>query len=149
MATSVIQRRQPAAQAELTIGTAADSAEPTFKYVGEARFDAKMRLDGVAFVVLEGSRARVDGTPGCADSIKALRARAREAGILVQDAATNTLVVTRDFPVGSTSAAGGLIGGRNSRGPNEWVHADTRQSYAQWLSAKQTIAPLLEGSLPA
>ena len=118
-----------------TNGTPED--EQLFRYVGEARFDAKMRVEGDDFVVLAGSQARADETPGCADSIKALRSRAREAGVLTADEAAGTLLVTRDFPVGSTSAAGGLIGGRNSRGPNEWVHSSTGRTYAQWVSAKQ------------
>jgi hypothetical protein len=99
------------------------------------------------FIVREGSEARIDETPGCADSIRNLRTKAKAEGILVPDEASRALRMIRDLPVGSTSAAGGLIGGRNSRGPNEWVHVKTGQTYAQWISSKQT-ASLQEGTAP-
>ena len=132
--------RQPARPlgTATTAATAEDDA--LFRYTGEAKYEAHMRIEGDEFVVLANSKARADETPGCADSIRALRTRAKEAGVLVADQSSTSLTVTRDFPVGSTSAAGGLIGGRNSRGPNEWVHVASGRTYAQWLSAKQQTA---------
>jgi hypothetical protein len=54
------------------------------------------------------------------------------------------LILTRDLSVNSTSAAGGLIAGRNSRGPTEWVHTRTGQTYAQWIEAKQQRVTVTE-----
>lgn len=108
-----------------------------FRFFDEARFEARMRVLGDDFIVLAGSTARADETSGCADSIRASRAKAREAEILVMAPDGDRLVVTRDFALGSTSAAGGFIAGRNSRGPYEWVHERTGRTYAQWLADKQ------------
>lgn len=141
--TSATRRsRERASTAE----TDTDTDDALFRYVGEARFNAQMRVALDDFVLLEGSQARLDETPGCAESIRTLRARARAEGILVPDAAGSMLRLTRDFAVGSTSAAGGLIAGRNSRGPNEWVHVRTGRTYAQWVSSKQASAALPETS---
>lgn len=128
------------------VETNTDTDDALFRYVGEARFSAQMRVALDDFVLPEGSQARLDETPGCAESIRTLRARARAEGILVPDATGSVLRLTRDFAVGSTSAAGGLIAGRNSRGPNEWVHVRTGRTYAQWVSSKQASAALPETS---
>lgn len=134
-ATPTIRRRSTTEASEPIID---ESDDAPFRYIGETRFDAKMRVVLDDFIVLEGSHARMDETPGCADSIRNLRTRAKAEGILVPDEPAKTLRMTRDLAVGSTSAAGGLVGGRNSRGPNEWVHVRTGQTYAQWISSKQT-----------
>lgn len=114
-----------------------ESDEALFRFIGETRFQATMRVEGDDFIVLKDSVARPDETTGCADSIRALRARLRDAGALVHDPITGLLRLERDVPLNSTSAAGGLIAGRNSRGPNEWVHVRSGQTYALWIEAKQ------------
>jgi hypothetical protein len=117
-----------------------NSASDVFRFIGEATLEARMLVQADDFIVLEGGLARLEETPGCNDSTRALRAKAKEVGVLVPTEDGQKLKVTRDFVVGSTSAAGGFIAGRNSRGPNEWVHISTGQTYAQWIAQKQNVA---------
>jgi hypothetical protein len=122
-------------------GGASDPA--LFRFIGEPSLEAKMRVVGDECVVLSGSTARLVETDGCPPSVRAARSKAQSLGLLATSEDGKALRVVSDIPTGSPSGAGGLVAGRACRGPTEWVHVSSGQTYGIWLQSKQTEAASL------
>jgi len=73
---------------------------------------------GDGFVVLEGSRARLEEVASIHESLHKLRQQLRERGVLKQDG--NTLLFTQDFRFNSPSTAAGVLVGGSANGRRAW-----------------------------
>lgn len=73
---------------------------------------------GDGFVVLEGSRARLEEVASIHESLHKLRQQLRERGVLKQDG--NALLFTQDFRFNSPSTAAGVLVGGSANGRRAW-----------------------------
>jgi hypothetical protein len=127
----------------LPLGSTIQDETAIFRYVGEPSVQAQMRVVGDECIVLAGSTVRLNETDGCPPSVRAARCKAIDLGLLTKTDDGKFLKASADIPTGSSSGAGGLVAGRASRGPTEWLHVGTGQPYGIWLQSKQTetVAP--------
>lgn len=103
-----------------------------------AGFAAEMELGASGdFVVLAGSRARVDIAATIPRGTSALRKTLLNSGVLRQEEAF--LAFTSDYSFSSASAAAAMIYGNSVNGRNSWKLPDGR-TYADW-EADQGKAP--------
>jgi hypothetical protein len=104
-----------------------------FAYTGTP-LDARMILDGSEFVIQAGSHARAKDMPGLPDLIRSLRTAARDSGVLVDGPSPGLQAFTKDYPMKSPSGAGSMVYGSACAGPIAWRHAQTNQTYKEWLT---------------
>lgn len=93
---------------------------------------ATARLEGAEFIVLEGSKARLDWAGDTTDktSYWKLFRELVDQGVLVKDG--DHRVFAMDYAFSSTSAAGAVVNGRSTRGPTEWRVRGSKMSYKDW-----------------
>ncbi|MGK7867852.1 hypothetical protein ACFHPP_11330 [Falsiroseomonas sp. E2-1-a20] len=112
----------------------------TFRFVGARDINAQMRADGSGFIILAGSELRKSAPGATPPGIIALRNRALQSDLLESHPEKSELMRFKtDFPVGSTSAAAGVLTGTSLRGPHAWLHEAPGRRYDQWIEALQKV----------
>lgn len=115
--------------------TAASNLRFSFNGTG---FAAEMELGASGdFVVLAGSRARVNTAATIPRGTSALRKTLFDSGVLSQE--EDFLIFTSDYSFSSASAAAAAVCGSSVNGRNSWKLPDGR-TYADW-EADQSEAP--------
>lgn len=115
---------------EIAIDTPADSAfrfaQHEFHYAGpgaeltaNARFKARKQ-----FVVAQHSMSRVDETNSCPDSVRVLRQKLRDDGVLIES--DGKLLFSADHAFNSPSLAAAVVYGGSVNGRSAWVDTDGR-----------------------
>ena len=110
-------------------------SKPEFFYNGKG-YSAKMIIDlSGNFVVLKGSKARVDKTGTLPKGISRLRDTLQEKGVLVLE--NNALVFADDYSFSSVSTAAATVRGGNVSGRTaSWKLKDGKTTYAKWEEAQ-------------
>ncbi len=98
------------------------------------RLTAAAREMGNAFVVLTGSRAKLNWS-GQAHSYQHLRDELRSSGVLTLSEDGTQLVFTVDTHFKSPSAASATVLGRTDNGRNTWRVQGTSITYAAWQAS--------------
>lgn len=110
-----------------------------------AGFAAEMELGASGdFVVLAGSRARVDTAATIPRGTSALRKTLLDSGVLKQE--EDFLDFTSDYSFSSASAAAAAICGSNVNGRNSWKLPDGR-TYADWEADQGEVPEALNSSI--
>ncbi|MGB0652076.1 MAG: GIY-YIG nuclease family protein [Thermoplasmatota archaeon] len=117
----------PAEQGYGTTATPDEAQFPgvEFSYSGSGNYDASGRFVGHRrFLVTRGSEARSDETGSCPAKVRAVRAKLRDEGILVQRG--DKLAFTADHVFNSPSLAAGVVYGGSSNGRTAWSNDEGR-----------------------
>lgn len=111
------------------------SSPQSFQFEGKAGdFAATMEVGSSGlFVVVAGSRARLEEAPSVPVSVKKLRDTMRTEGDLREE--DGSLVFPGDYRFKSVSSAAGVVCGASVNGRNAWKHADGR-TYGDWEAAR-------------
>jgi hypothetical protein len=101
-------------------------AQYEFHYVGpaadlmaNAKYEARKR-----FVVMQKSMSRINETNSCPDTVRVLRQKLRDEGVLVENG--GVLLFTADHAFNSPSLAAAVIYGGSVNGRSVWKNADGR-----------------------
>jgi len=89
---------------------------------------------GGEFVVLKGSTARRERTPGM-KSYRTLHQRLTDSDLFAKSDNDELYELTDDTPFRSASAAAAVMLGRNANGRTEWKVEGTGKTYADWQAA--------------
>jgi len=115
---------------QITIDVPAENsfkfAQYEFRYTGPA---ADLRANGKyearkRFVVMQNSMSRISETNSCPDTVRVLRQKLRDEGVLVQNG--GGLLFTADHAFNSPSLAAAVIYGGSVNGRSAWKNADGR-----------------------
>ncbi|MGD9712384.1 MAG: GIY-YIG nuclease family protein [Thermomicrobiales bacterium] len=113
--------------------------------------EAQGRATTEGFIVLEGSRGRIDDVPSQHEYVKSLKQDLLQSGVLVERA--GNIVVTQDYRFESPSTAAAVLLGRTANGRIEWKDSNGRtlrqiQSAAiESLANSETTQVFGEGEL--
>lgn len=108
---------------------------PVFTFT-ESGADAKAREANGEFVVLEGSQAKRQEVPSCAEPLKRRRTEMIAEGALEITPDGKFLRFTADTAFDSPSGAARVVYGGNVSGPRYWKHATTGQTYGDWRKSQ-------------
>ena len=99
-----------------------------FSYKGRG-IDATLVIASGEYVVLKGSRARIDDSESAGDNIKAERSSLVAAGTLAKEG--DSLVFTSDYKFKSPSGAASVVAGANKNGRLLWK-LPNKTTLAEW-----------------
>ena len=107
-----------------------DDATPPFQYKGND-FEAKMHIMDGNFVVLKGSKARVQNAPRAPQRVIEKRQNLIEKGVLKKD--NNYLSFEKNCPFSSLTAAAQVVSGQSVSGQSSWkTGAGNKTTYKEW-----------------
>ena len=123
----------------LRSGPDAESESALFRFT-EAGTSARAKEAGGEFVVLAGSKARVEEVKSCPEGAKALRRQLVEDGALKIEPDGKFYRFVRDVPIGSPSGAASLVYGGSVSGRMYWKVEGSDLSYGEWRDQRLAIA---------
>lgn len=115
----------------------AEETSPEFIMTSNG-IDARAKLIGTDFVVLEGSTIRKLETNSLATSYRIQRQRYLEDGIFRDSSDPEYWVLTQDVYFSSPSAAANTLAGASRNGYTAWKLQNSDQDFGQWYQMKNT-----------
>ncbi len=94
-------------------------AGPAADLTANAKYEARKR-----FVVMQNSMSRIGETNSCPDTVRILRQKLRDEGVLAEN--SRRLFFTSDHAFNSPSLAAAVIYGGSVNGRSAWKNADGR-----------------------
>ena len=98
-----------------------DYAGPGADLTAKAKYEARKR-----FVVMQNSISRICETNSCSDTVRVLRQKLCDEGVLVPEKNGEILLFTSDHAFNSPSLAAAVIYGGSVNGRSAWKNADGR-----------------------